>query len=240
MCVAGYVFSAEQCRRFDQEWLEVLEEFNLPYFRMSECAHASGAFTGRREICDPVARRMIGIIKRRAERGIITSVSDADFKKSVPADLQTRTTGPAYSWCVKWALAAVAEWIEKHSFDGTVSYFFESGHHHQAITNRILTEMFGGKYSEIEAAHRYCSHAFAGKTATGKTKAVLRALQAADLLAWQYRNSKLRQAKGQKYPRRDFQSLLECPTVADEWTEKSIRDKLEEIHEQVMKQQSGR
>jgi hypothetical protein len=59
MCVAGYLFSPEQCRKFDEEWAEVLREFELPYFRMSECAHATRAFRGRSGICDPVARKMI-------------------------------------------------------------------------------------------------------------------------------------------------------------------------------------
>ncbi len=231
MCVAGYLFSPEQCRRFDQEWAEVLEEFSLRYFRMSECAHGTGEFKGRREICDPVARRMIGIIKRRAERGIVTSISEKYFNEHVSDALQL-TTGPAYSWCIRWALGLVRDWIDKYNFEGTISYFFESGHQHQSITNQILDRNFGHD-SQAKKSFRYGSHSFAGKVPSEASEAVLRPLQAADLLAWQYRNQKIREASGKRHHRLDLSSLTELPHVMIDWTPDAIDDQLRRFDEEA-------
>src|ERR1700686_2693669 len=54
MCVAGYLFSPEQCKRFSEEWSAVLKEYGLPYFRMSECAHGTGVFSDKKDKCDEV------------------------------------------------------------------------------------------------------------------------------------------------------------------------------------------
>ena len=44
LCVAGYVIEREEVRKFIKEWNKELQRYDLPYFRMSECAHRSGAF----------------------------------------------------------------------------------------------------------------------------------------------------------------------------------------------------
>jgi hypothetical protein len=235
MCVAGYLFSPDQRRRFDQEWLEVLQEFNLPYFRMSECAHAAGAFKGRDDICDSVARRVIGIIKRRAERGMAISISEKDFREHVH-ERHHKVTGPAYSWCVRWAFSLVADWIEKYNFEGTVSYFFEAGHQHQNIANKIMERLFS---SPADGVGQYCcgSHAFASKIPTEACPLVLRPLQAADLLAWQYRHHKIREARGEKTPRLDFASLAECPHVYIDWTPAVIDEQMQRMLAEVYQEE---
>ena len=46
MCVTGYIIDADQCRRFQTEWDEVLSKYGVPYFHMSDCAHGTGVFAG--------------------------------------------------------------------------------------------------------------------------------------------------------------------------------------------------
>lgn len=232
MCVAGYLFSPQQCRKFDQEWLEVLEEFNLPYFRMSDCAHATGVFKGRPQICDPVARRMIGIIKRRAERGMAISVAENDFREHVH-ERHRKVTGPAYSWCVRWAFSLVADWIEKHKFEGTVSYFFEAGHPHQNITNKLMENWFVHRLGDASRYH-YASHTFASKVPSDRCPLALSPLQAADLLAWQYRHQKIRESNGKAISRLDFESLAECPHVCIDWTSEVIDEEMRRMLEAVL------
>jgi hypothetical protein len=230
LCVAGYLFNSEQCKRFDEEWLAVLEEFSLPYFRMSECIHATGAFKGRREICDLVARRMIGIIKRRVERGMAVSIAEKDFKEHVPEG-NHEVTGPAYSWCVRWILSQVQDWVEKFNPEARVSYFFESGHRDQRTTNEILSRMFGSALGRER--FYYAAHAFSGKLPTEKSPTVLRPLQAADLLAWQYRTHRMRELAGNRVRRLDFNSLLQCPHVSSDFTAEAIDERMNSMLAEV-------
>jgi Protein of unknown function (DUF3800) len=219
ICVAGYLFAPEQRQRFDQEWMEVLKAYNLPYFRMSECAHAAGAFRGRKNICALVAKQLIGIIKRRAELGMATSISETDYVEHIPSEWRLMM-GSAYSWCIRWAMGLVRDWVERHNFQGTISYFFESGHQHQAWTNRWLRETFG-RMGPTDS-HRYVSHTFASKVPTIDSPTPVFALQAADLLAWQYRTQKRRESEGKHTFRLDFHSLLGCPHVVSDWSPHGI------------------
>src|SRR5579871_3544038 len=70
MSVAGYLFSRDQALKLDEAWRICLKEYDIPYFRMSECAHGTGVFKPI-PLNDRIAiqRRMIGAIKLRAERG---------------------------------------------------------------------------------------------------------------------------------------------------------------------------
>src|SRR5260370_16083601 len=44
LCVAGYLFKKEDAKALDLKWKGVLDHFNLPYFRMSACAHGNYPF----------------------------------------------------------------------------------------------------------------------------------------------------------------------------------------------------
>lgn len=85
MCVAGYLFDAEQCRLFDDEWKLMLKRFGLEYFHMAECAAGTGEFsklTAQERI--EAETRAIGIIKRRITVGFVASGTEPEFNKYRP------------------------------------------------------------------------------------------------------------------------------------------------------------
>jgi len=45
MCVAGYLFSSEQCLNLDREWAEALTFFGVSQFHAVDCAHGKGEFS---------------------------------------------------------------------------------------------------------------------------------------------------------------------------------------------------
>jgi hypothetical protein len=63
LSVAGYVFDKDRCLELDYKWKFVLDQFSLPYFRMSACAHGTRPFDNLSlpERVD-VETRMIGLI----------------------------------------------------------------------------------------------------------------------------------------------------------------------------------
>ncbi|MGP0072180.1 MAG: DUF3800 domain-containing protein [Bryobacteraceae bacterium] len=220
MCVAGYMFSAEQSKHFYQEWDAVLKEYGLPYFRMSECAHGTGVFGDKRERCDEIARRMIGIIKRRAERGIAACLSEKEFLEAIPHRFQSYSGG-AYGLCIRWCFDIVADWVKKTGFEGPISYFFESGHKHQRLASHRIDGLLD--LPETRESYRYAGHAFSAKEPTPMQPVAFLPLQAADLLAWQFRTFKRRKMQG-KGPRLDWQSLLQLPRFAMDYGKQEILD----------------
>lgn len=189
----------------DEEWSAVLRKYDLPFFHMACCAHGTGVFADRsRSQRVEIETAMIGIIKRRIERGIAVTVSESDYTRIVPTGVLD-VVGHTYTLCIRLCLQGVAEWIGTDA-NTWVSYFFEAGHEHQAVANETLTRVFGSPV--LRRQYRYASHTFAPKVAVPGGPCI-RLLQAADLLAWQVRKWRADGCKSS--PRLDFTSLVEAP-----------------------------
>jgi hypothetical protein len=207
MCIAGYVLATEQARRLDAEWHRVLTRYGLPYFHMASCAHGAGVFAGRpKKERIEIEAAMIGIIKRRVERGIIATVSEEEYLRIVPPDVRI-LSGSAYSWCMKCALRGVSDWLLKYKIQDPVSYFFESGHQSRSELDLILHSTFA--LPDIRSQYNYVYHTFATKVPDRPENPCVRPLQAAALLAWQAR--KWKSDQGKRFPRADFLSLIQTP-----------------------------
>ena len=78
LCVAGYIFTKENAVELSGEWRAMLDTWQLPFFRMVDCAHGNGHF---KRLSPPerdaVARHAILLTKRYAARGIAVSMDRA-------------------------------------------------------------------------------------------------------------------------------------------------------------------
>jgi hypothetical protein len=197
-CVAGYLFKSDQCLLFDAEWKAILNRHGIKYFHMTECAHGTGQFDAKsKDERVEIEKRLIGIIKRRAEIGIVTSVCRSDFAQfSVP---EWRHRGGEYILCLQWCLAGVAAWVAKHGLKGKISYFFEAGHRLESRANQAMNWL---ARQPLSGECLYHSHTFIQKEAA-------LALQAADLLAWQWRRDWMNKFGDKRRSRRlDLENLL--------------------------------
>lgn len=203
MCIAGYLFDASQAAHLDREWSDALKEFNLPHFHAVDCAHGVREFSN----LDPRQRiqlviKLTGIIRRRATIGIAVSVSDTDFGQT-PAPIWER--GGPYVLCAAQVLMAVIAWADKREYHGKISYVFEKGHRHRALTDMVIKEICGD-IAELEGL-RCHSHAFAAKPE-------MRPLQAADLLAYEWTKEMKRlncTPPASRAMRRSLETLLDVP-----------------------------
>jgi len=198
MCVAGYLFTAEQALHLDREWGEALAQFGLTHFHAADCAHRVGEFSALdQKQTKELTVKLVGIIKRRIEIGIADSISETDFGSIDPPRW---VRGGPYLFAALQVLGGVVSWAEKYSYTGKISYFFEAGHKHQSVTNRAI-DMVRAKGSGYL---RYHSHTFAGKSD-------LRPLQAADLLAyeWQKELRRRNMPPVKRSMRRALESLLD-------------------------------
>jgi len=174
LCLAGYAIDTKQVDYFNGEWKEVLAKYDLPYFRMSECAHNSGKFKPLlRQDCIDIETRMIGIIKRRVEHGFAVTVNEAEYNRLIGQ--RTDLYGDAYCKCLRFCVESVTAWRERYSqTNGKVAFIFESGHSSQHRANAMMDQIFN--VPALKERHGYPSHVFAAK-------ACVPGLQAADLVS---------------------------------------------------------
>jgi hypothetical protein len=204
LCVAGYIIEKERAIRLSADWRDVLQEHKLPFFRMSDCAHGNGPFAGMtKQHRVEVEGRMIGLIKRYTAKGLAVTMSSDEFSRLAP---KHHSLGGPYSFCAHVILAGVCIFMENLERDHGVrvdkmAYFFEAGHESRPEADRIIKTLFSEQ--RIRNDYRYSGHAFVLKEQTP-------AVQAADLLAWQWFTDKRHQVEGRPR-RRDCISLLEHP-----------------------------
>ena len=100
LCVAGYGFRKTKARALDKNWKRLLKKYDLPFFRMSACAHHNPPFDRlTKEQCEDVARAAIELIRKYADRGFAVTVDEKDFEARVPPE-GLAVHGGAYEFCV--------------------------------------------------------------------------------------------------------------------------------------------
>jgi hypothetical protein len=197
LCVAGYLFRKEECQALDLKWKVVLDDFGLPYFRMSACAHGNHPFD---KLClnqrIEVEKLMIELVRSHMLFGAAVSVNEQEYN-SWPA---RRLIGSAYTYCCWQSLAGMLDWLEQNKIDGDLAYFFESGHEHQSQANAIMKRIFDNP--KLRQHYRYITHAFVDKQK-------VRPVQTADILAWLHAKHLKDLQNGKSNPRADFVALVE-------------------------------
>jgi hypothetical protein len=201
LCVAGYIFDGDGARAFDSRWAATLQRFELPYFRMSACAHGSEPFHKlTKDERSNVEEEVIRHIKEHARIGFCTSISDRLALETLePAD----PYGSAYALLSFHSLLAVRDWLRTTNFKGSIAYVFEAGDRFQRQANTVMDAIF--LLPEERAAIGYAGHAFVDRTK-------VQLVQAADVLAWHMVADRRREQEGTGRSA-DFQQLLQCWTL---------------------------
>ncbi len=200
LCVAGYLFEATSCRKFDADWRTMLTDFHLPFFHRAPCEVGEPPFdklddTLRRAIRNRAAR----IIMAHATSGVVVSVAPASYKKIMP---KHKLVGDPYTFCANGCFYATKIWGDTHGYRGKIAYFFESGAASQSAANNIMASR--GASPKGRKEYRYQSHSFLLKEEATP-------LQAADILAWHWRDQCLRASNdAEVHP--DFVPLIDDRT----------------------------
>jgi hypothetical protein len=200
LCVAGYLFDKEECKKLDLGWKEVLDRFKLPFFRMSACAHNQKPFKHLSpDECIEAEKAMIGLINQHALLGVAIAVNEGDYNTWFEG---VNPAGDAYTFCCWQILAGIRTWIRRNQFQGEIAYFFESGHVSQSRANDLMNRIL--KNPDLRAGYCYAGHAFVDKQK-------VRPVQTADILAWQQYTQVKRWLKNDYRMRKDFEALIAKP-----------------------------
>jgi hypothetical protein len=197
MCVAGYLMTARNARFLDSEWRKMLIRYgNLPYFRMSACNAGSYPFDkldgGG---CISVATEAIDLIGKYVTAGCAVTVDQAAFYDVVTKKGFVRNPYELAVWICLTASQQTASEVAGHS--GT-AFFFEAGCSDQASAGQLMNVLFNSP--QLKASYKYRSHGFIDKHHDC-------AIQAADLLSWQWYKDHTRRANGAIKMRGDLNRL---------------------------------
>lgn len=203
VCVAGYVFTKSKAQALDKAWRRMLSDWELPYFRMSACAHGNEPFdtlckTDRIE----VEKAAISLIHKHALHGVAATVDPVDLAALASSHKAGSFKATPYEFCAWHCMSMVAMWAreKRPGVTHSISYVFESGDAHQAEANAMMN--FAAKTPSYREFAMYGGHAFLPKEKSPPT-------QAADLLAWQWFTDTKRRTKHPYAPRKDLQALLD-------------------------------
>ncbi len=214
LAVAGYVFEKSQAMKLAEEWSAILNRYEIPYFRMVDCAHGNGPFAslsrGDRIL---IAANMIGLIHRRAFIGFANSVDVQAYYDLVPPNM--RVAGSAYSFCVRNILDQIGGTFRRINFTGKSAYFFEAGHESRAEADRVIDALFINPLIGLVYNHGYVGHSFILKREAPP-------VQAADMLAWQWASDVKKHQTDGRPRRKDCASLMQAGFIGHHFS----RDRL--------------
>jgi len=175
MCVAGYLFTAEKAKRFQDKWGSLLRRAGLEYFRMSECANGAGQFRDwPPKHRQAIEKELIKTIREHATHGVAAWVSRDEFSLTAPSWWQRYYGGP-YTACLMQCVVNVAIWAKKTKHGGPISYFFEAGDANAGEAGEHMRKT--ASQADQAATANYAGHSFLPKKTT-------RQFDAADALAW--------------------------------------------------------
>lgn len=200
LCVAGYLFEREACKALDLGWKKILDDYRLPFFHMTDCAHNTPPFDHlSRDECIEAEKAAIALINEHALLGLAIVVNENDYKAMFG---DNSPGGSPYAYCCWQILAGIRVWIKQTNFEGEIAYFFEAGHDSEGEADALMKRIF--KNPELRANYRYAAHSFVDKVK-------VRPVQTADILAWQWATQMKRWLKDDHRMRLDFQALAAKP-----------------------------
>jgi hypothetical protein len=178
--LAGYIATAEQWIEFEREWRDLLQSENISMFHRTdlECFHNefsedNGWNPTRRE---RVVRRAQGIIRRRVNIGISSSIIKQAYDEIITGEARHFYGEHYYSFAVRDCLERVADWIKRFHRTEPIRYVFEKGAEGQTEVNEALTEAYEDK--DLRERFKLDGWSFEDKRSVVQ-------LQAADLLAYE-------------------------------------------------------
>lgn len=177
-CVAGYVFTPLESKRFGEEWRRAVGG-SWP-FHMAEFAAGKDKverevpFEGMSEHDRRALQvRLVNVINRRMTLAVSISCKVGDIQNLNPGIRGLRS---AYSVCCYLCLGLLADWITRRGSSDRVAYLFESGHRFRGEADFILG--LAGHHEISRHWARYGGHAYGTRNDSPQ-------LQAADLYAWE-------------------------------------------------------
>lgn len=203
--LSGYVFEKEQAEIFSDDWKSYLKTLELAYAHQVDCVHRSNQYAKlSKEQCDLSARTLIEQIKRRTIGSVSVGINLKEYNAIIKPKVSSGRRMSAYTFLLMVAVTKATQLISE--YDSKVSFLFEAGHPNQSEADRYMAAAMKYPLSETYPISSYGFYR--------KDEAI--PLQAADMLAWQYRKYLADIAQGKRAPdnpRADFRALARLSDI---------------------------
>ncbi len=182
MCVAGFVSDGESWVHFDPEWRERLAKDGLEYFQMHQFAHSTGQFKDWRE--DEGRRRklladLMAIIQTHTHRKFGVAII-ADFMSGLEAENKKAfLMEKLFPIAARSAATRVYKWAQMERFSYRPQLVFEDGDFGKGdLMEGLKQDGWGSPDFRLKKDKH---------SEDGMVELAFTPLQAADMLAYEYR-----------------------------------------------------
>jgi hypothetical protein len=207
--VGGYVAETTRWLRFNRQWEEVLDLFEVPYFHMREFAHSVGPYKswkgdeGKRTA---FVSRLIKATKANVSFGACCNLLMADYK-TVDAEYALSAVAPPYVLCALRCVDVVSTWAASRGHKKSeIRFVFEDSPHPKGPLYDWMKKMgFPAPIFESKQSHR--------------------AFEVADFLAWEHTKVIRKFIVGDFSDfRKSLQELLKIPHKSGIYIEPQLRE----------------
>lgn len=201
----GFVASDEEWSKFNEQWTELLNDYRLSYFRMSECENLLGGFkrftkTKQQELL----RRVLSIVTSRQLTGVGVGIVVNEYNEFL-AQMKLSHYLDAYSTAAFSSFARIRKWADESNYHEPVEFVLENGAEHKGKVIAMQSTINGTP--QLRERFRLGSLTFAEKRQSLQ-------LQAADLLAYEIRKHALNLLEGSpRQARYTFLNLKRMPLI---------------------------
>ena len=119
MCISGYIFAKTPCESLVIKWQELLDDYDLPFFHMVECAPCKGVYAHLDMTqCDSAARRAYSLIREYMTIGFSVSL-ELRHENLIP---KRNIYKSAYTFLCWQALQMIRKWANGQNYTGQIAY----------------------------------------------------------------------------------------------------------------------
>lgn len=174
LTAAGFLSSSQKWDRFEREWSEILRGEHVSAMHMTDFVSSGGDFKewrGQVERRKNFVDKLSDCIRRHTKKGFATTVLISHYNEVDSRMCVRERFGEPYSFCMGACMNAIANWTKSQKKQAEdVLFFVERGDEHQGQMIAAVERNLGAKVVDLP-----------------KGEAV--PFQAADMVAWKFRNA---------------------------------------------------
>jgi len=130
LVVAGYVSSANDWIRFDQDWQQRLRQDGLSYFHRADCESNRGEFSGwkgKERAKDKLLHDLITIVSRNTYRKVGCMISNKVLAEKLLPEVKRDFHLHAYAFAGIVSVSQVYKWAFTNKIRTPIEWIFEDG-----------------------------------------------------------------------------------------------------------------
>jgi hypothetical protein len=197
LAVCGYALDDAGIKRLIPAWKRMLDKYDLPFFRMSDCNSGKGVFSHLDPAdCDKCARKAIKLARKYTLHGHAYVLDQTEYRQILE---DNGFDCDPYSFLVWSSFLHVNKWVLNNRPNHKIALFFEAGYKTQKRAKDLMAASLNDKFNLVSRTD------FVKKEDSEPT-------QAGDLVAWHIRRG-YEHMRTKKSFKKDTLALIENKSI---------------------------